>query len=244
MAAGGALQRDFYGFDVTTGLFLPVLVEPDGTLKVSSSGGGGGPVTQATTPWIVDGSGVTQPVSIAALPPVVIASGTVTTITDPVIVQAVNLDIRDLVFAQDTVDVSGSAITVSGSVAVTGPLTDAELRASPVAVTGSFSASTAATATEEDPEYTEGVDENLSQDLRGNLRIRAAAMVSDLPPTLLPGETKPLSLTSDGRLRVAVADARIAEAPFNSDMREMWGVFAAWDNGAKPYYDGSPWAAW
>lgn len=40
-----------------------------------------------------------------------------------------NLDIRDLLFATDKVDVSGST-----AVGVTGPLTDAELRATPVPV--------------------------------------------------------------------------------------------------------------
>lgn len=52
----------------------------------------------------------------------------------PVPVSAVNLDIRDLVFATDKVDVTGSTIAISGSVAVTGPLTDAQLRATPVPV--------------------------------------------------------------------------------------------------------------
>jgi hypothetical protein len=33
-----------------------------------ASGGGGGAVTQGTVPWVVDGSAVTQPVSVAALP--------------------------------------------------------------------------------------------------------------------------------------------------------------------------------
>jgi hypothetical protein len=44
-------------------------------------------------------------------------------------VSAVNLDIRDLIFAADKVDVSGST-----SVGVTGPLTDAQLRASAVPI--------------------------------------------------------------------------------------------------------------
>lgn len=37
----------------------------------------------------------------------------------PVVVSATDLDIRDLVFATDKVDVSGSAVTISGAVAVT-----------------------------------------------------------------------------------------------------------------------------
>ena len=46
-------------------------------------------------------------------------------------VDAVNLDIRDLTFAADKVDVSGST-----AVGVTGPLTDAQLRATPVPISG------------------------------------------------------------------------------------------------------------
>jgi hypothetical protein len=46
-------------------------------------------------------------------------------------VDAINLDIRDLTFAADKVDVSGST-----AVGVTGPLTDAQLRATPVPISG------------------------------------------------------------------------------------------------------------
>ena len=72
----------------------------------------------------VDGSAVTQPVSIAA--PVAVTQS-----TSPWVVGATNLDIRDLLFATDKVDVSGST-----GVGVTGPLTDAQLRATPVPVSG------------------------------------------------------------------------------------------------------------
>lgn len=60
-------------------------------------------------------------------------SGTVS-VNEPVTVDAVNLDIRDLVFATDKVDVSGST-----GVGVTGPLTDVQLRATPVPVSGTVS---------------------------------------------------------------------------------------------------------
>jgi hypothetical protein len=56
-------------------------------------------------------------------------------------VDANNLDIRDLVFATDKVDVSGSSVSVSNFPAtqpVSGPLTDAELRATAVPVSGTF----------------------------------------------------------------------------------------------------------
>jgi len=47
-------------------------------------------------------------------------------------VTATDLDIRDLAFSTDKVDASGSSVSISGSVAVTGPLTDAQLRATAV----------------------------------------------------------------------------------------------------------------
>ena len=56
-------------------------------------------------------------------------------------VDANNLDIRDLVFATDKVDVSGSSVSVSNFPAtqpVSGPLTDAQLRATAVPVSGTF----------------------------------------------------------------------------------------------------------
>ena len=56
-------------------------------------------------------------------------------------VDATNLDIRDLVFATDKVDVSGSSVSVSNfpvTQPVSGPLTDAQLRATAVPVSGTF----------------------------------------------------------------------------------------------------------
>lgn len=106
-------------------------------VNVVAGGSGGGVVTQGTVPWIVDGSGVVQPVSAPALPlptgasteatlaalnakvtavntgAVVITSGTITTITNPVTVTATDLDIRNLAFATDKVDVSGSTVTAN-----------------------------------------------------------------------------------------------------------------------------------
>lgn len=81
------------------------------------------------------------PVVIASDQSVIPISGSVTVsgtvdVTEPVTVDAVNLDIRDLVFATDKVDVSGST-----GVGVTGPLTDIELRATPVPISGSVSIS-------------------------------------------------------------------------------------------------------
>ena len=47
-------------------------------------------------------------------------------------VTATDLDIRKLAFSTDSVSVTGSSVSISGPVSVTGPLTDAELRASAV----------------------------------------------------------------------------------------------------------------
>ena len=61
--------------------------------------------------------------------------------TGAVAIDASDLDIRDLVFATDKVDVSGSSVSVSNFPAtqpVSGPLTDAELRATAVPVSGTF----------------------------------------------------------------------------------------------------------
>lgn len=97
------------------------------------------PVVIASDQSVVPVSGPLTNTELRAVPvPIsgsVIISGTVD-VTEPVTVDAVNLDIRDLVFATDKVDVSGST-----GVGVTGPLTDTQLRATPVPVSGSVTVS-------------------------------------------------------------------------------------------------------
>lgn len=93
-------------------------------------------------------------ISFTAPQHVIVDSGAVT-------VTATDLDVRNLVFATDKADVTGSAVTVSdgsgalnvivdsatlGTVTVTGPLTDTELRATPVPVSGSVTVSDGAGA--------------------------------------------------------------------------------------------------
>lgn len=68
-------------------------------------------------------------------------------------------------------------------------------------------ASTSAVATVAAPEYTEGVAEDLSQDLLGNLRTRVSAQVNESPQSYIDGVTAPLSLTAEGRLRVSAVSA-------------------------------------
>lgn len=104
-----------------------------------------GPLTDAqlrATPVPVSGTVATGGLTDAQLraTPLPI-SGTVTaTLAEPIsvddnggslTVDAVDLDVRNLLFATDKVDVSGST-----AVGVTGPLTDTQLRATPVPVSG------------------------------------------------------------------------------------------------------------
>lgn len=87
-------------------------------------------------------------------------------------------------------------------VSVTGPLTDTQLRATPVPVSGSISATVSATATEDNPTYTEAAASAFSQDLEGNLRTKISTLVSDNRELYNDGDTKPLSLNRSGQLRV------------------------------------------
>jgi hypothetical protein len=148
---------------------------------------------------------------MASSTPVVLASdqsaipvtGTFFQATQPV--SAVDLDIRNLVFATDKVDASGSTVaaTQSGTWSVVGTKTNNTAApgadnfgvlpaiataiapsytegnlvglstdlAGAIRITGSISATSAATATIARPEYAEGASEALSQNLSGELRI-------------------------------------------------------------------------
>lgn len=61
----------------------------------------------------------------------------IVSVNEPVEVEAVNFDIRNLVFATDRVDISGST-----GVGVVGPLTNTELRATPVPISGTVNTKT------------------------------------------------------------------------------------------------------
>jgi hypothetical protein len=65
--AGRIVAARLQGFNSADGDYRDVAVDANGVVQTAGSGGGGA-VTQATTPWVVDGSAVTQPVSAAALP--------------------------------------------------------------------------------------------------------------------------------------------------------------------------------
>lgn len=199
---------------------------------------------------------------------VVIASGSVT-------VSATDLDIRNLVFATDKVDISGSTVTANagtnlntallaleagGNLAAlvakdyatetTLALIKAKTDNLDVTLSGGsthvivdsmppVTANSSATATEEPPDYTEGVAEALSQTLAGYLRVVAGAYVNDAPSSLTVGSQHPLSLTNDGRLRVAVAEARVSPGFFSAADEDLWGDFQD-----DITFGGSVWSAW
>lgn len=66
---------------------------------------------QGTSPWVVSGTVELGATTLAALENI-----TVDAVTGTVTVQATNLDIRDLAFATDKVDVSGSSVSITGAV--------------------------------------------------------------------------------------------------------------------------------
>ena len=110
---------------------------------------------------------------------------------------------------------------------------------SPIPITGSISATSAATATADSPSYTEGVSSALSQDLSGNLRTIAYGTVDDSPQNYVSGTVQTLSLTPEGRVRVATVPARESPSPFSPELDKLWGNLVP-DYG----FSGSPWSAW
>lgn len=106
-----------------------------------------------------------------------------------------------------------------GSLTVDGPLTDTELRASPVAVTGSFSASTAADVKTYDGDagYSDGdVGKNLIQTPDGRLRTLMGAVVSLIPSNFADGATKTPIMTPEGRLKVTTSDEVLGQLLYES----------------------------
>lgn len=261
-AGGGGAATIADGADVALGATSDAAVVTDTTGTVSSKLRGlvkwafermptslGQAAMAASFPVVVSSNQSAIPVSVAALP---LPSGASTAAlqTQP------GVDIGDVTInnaaggAAVNIQDGGNSITVDGTItADTGllqPLTDAELRATPVAITGAISASSSATANEDDPEHTEGdAAAAFSQDLGGRLRTRNYGLISDAPEVYVPGDIRMFSLTTEGRLRVSTAEQRFAGAPFGENEESMWGDLRPWDNGpSKSYYDGSPWNAW
>lgn len=76
----------------------------------------------------------------------------------------------------------------------------------------------------------------------GSSTVNEYALVNDTPSVYVPGDMQPLSMTTEGRLRVSAADPRFAEAPFDDALRGVWGdLNDAW--GAREKHN-SPWSSW
>lgn len=156
----------------------------------------------------VNGSGATQPVSAVALPlPSNAAAETGGNLASLVAKDYATQTTLSALNTKVTACNTGAVVISSG--VITG-ITN------PVAVTGTFfqatqpvsgSVTAQATATEDAPTYTEAAASNLNQDLKGNLRTRVSALVSESAQAYLDGEVRPLSLNSEGRLRVSVVPA-------------------------------------
>lgn len=172
------------------------------------------PIGTAANPLRIDPTGsTTQPVSAASLP---LPEGAATAAKqDTGNTSLATIAAKDFatqttlsalnakVIACDTgaVVISSGVITsITNAVAVTGTFFQATQPVSGT-VTGQ------ATATAAVPAYTEAAASNLSQDLTGHLRTRIAALVSEAVPVYIDGDVKPLSLNSEGRLRVSVVPA-------------------------------------
>lgn len=118
---GGTAQVRVRVSAYTSGTALAYLVATDAASQgTGSGGGGGGSVTQGTIPWVVDGSGVTQPISAAALP---LPTGAATQVTLAAINTKLPAALGQAAMAASLAVVVASdqsAIPISGTVAVSG----------------------------------------------------------------------------------------------------------------------------
>lgn len=96
----------------TDGDYSPIAVDADGAIQISD---GGNVIT-------VDGTVALDAPTLAALETITVLQGTspwvvsgTVSVTEPVTVDAIDLDIRNLLFATDKVDVSGSDVDVVSS---------------------------------------------------------------------------------------------------------------------------------
>jgi hypothetical protein len=75
----------------------------------------------------------------------------------------------------------------------------------------------------------------------------AQGVVSDAVQYQIDGNLAPLSLTNDGRLRVATVAARVGVDFFTEDEERMWGAHdTRYWGGFQPEFTftGSPWSEW
>jgi hypothetical protein len=136
-------------------------------------------------------------------PPAIKPASTAAIATDLALVVAVS---PNNTIPTNITQISGAAITEGQKLMAASLPVVISSDQSAIQITGSVTASSSATATENNPSYTEGdTAAAFSQDLEGNLRTRIAALVSDARESYITGEIKSLSLTSDGRLRVSTS---------------------------------------
>lgn len=65
------------------------------------------------------------------------------------------------------------------------------------------------------------------------------ALVEEASPPLVPGQVAPITMTTDGRLRVVAQEMGAGVAFFSKNQKDVWG-----DLQADITFSGSPWSAW
>ncbi len=154
----------------------------------------------------------TQPVSIATLPVGhnVIDSGVITSITNSVAVTGPLTDTQ----------LRATPVPVSGTVTASGPLTDTQLRATPVPVSGTVTVDTSLLATSAKQDTGNNTLAEIATDTDSLIIAQGAdgtntvgpmiqALVNDVPNSYSIGAIQPISLTSEGRVRVSSVQADI-----------------------------------
>jgi hypothetical protein len=181
-----------------------------------------GSITVANASLAVTGSfwQSTQPVSIASLPALTAGSAMIGhVVVDTAPVTHVIAD-------------SGTITSITNSVSVTGTFWQST---QPVSVTALPLPSSAATDARQDTGNT-----SLAAIVAALAALPVFGVVSDTPPNPLDGMTTPLSLTKQGRLRVATTPEEVS-IPLVSETEEMmWGAIHVNDT----CFSGSPWASW
>lgn len=177
--------------------------------------------------------------------------GAVTSITNPVAVTSAGLSNLDVALSTRTKPADQQhAIIDSGSVGVTNAFgleaTQQDvltaLTVGPVPISGSISANSSADviAIDGDAGYTDGeTAQNLTQTSDGRLRVGVAGLVSEVPESYITGEVRSLSLTTEGRLRVATFPAATELDMFvdfsstgNFTENRVWPPLSPWSLGA------------
>jgi len=159
-----------------------------------------------------------------------------TKLTSPLTVQATDLDIRNLAFATDKVDVTGSSVTAS----VTGTVTanaGTNLNTSLLALEAGGNLATVATNTTALVAKDFATETTLALAAAYLLALNTAqgaasdgvvgplvqSLVNDSPLSLLQGTVQPLSLTSEGRLRVSSVDSYFDKI-WEHTFEDVWGT--------------------